>query len=152
MKVDIWIMELRQQLEEIQVAIVALEHVARNTRDGRGRPPAWLAEARKHVLDKTTLRAKGSESSHPALGASENSQALLEPSVTQAVLEMAIHQPRFSSVRVANELRKRGVSVSRVDVQNVWVQHDLQTIAKRLRRTAFQAELSQKSGDPSTQG
>jgi hypothetical protein len=41
--------ELRQEREQIEEAIISLERLARGRGKRRGRPPAWLAEARKRA-------------------------------------------------------------------------------------------------------
>jgi transposase InsO family protein len=66
------------------------------------------------------------------------------PEIEHAVIEMAIENPAFGQVRVANELTKRGQFVSPTGVRSVWVRNDLQTFARRLR--ALEARLAQTSG------
>jgi hypothetical protein len=57
----------------------------------------------------------------------------VEPAIEQAVIEMAVEQPAWGQVRVANELTKRGQFVSPTGVRSVWVRNDLQTFARRLK-------------------
>ncbi len=44
--------ELRQEREQIEEAIVSLERLARGRGKRRGRPPAWMTEAKKRLKAK----------------------------------------------------------------------------------------------------
>ena len=50
--------ELRQERESIEEAILVLERLARGRGRRRGRPPAWLMEARKRTSGKAPGRGK----------------------------------------------------------------------------------------------
>lgn len=65
----------------------------------------------------------------------------VEPVVEQAVVGFAIEQPAYGQHRVSNELRKRGIFVSGGGVRSIWLRHELETLAKRLK--AVSARVAQ---------
>jgi hypothetical protein len=46
--------DLRNEREQVEQAILALEQLARTTGRRRGRPPAWMAEAKKRGRPAST--------------------------------------------------------------------------------------------------
>ncbi len=68
----------------------------------------------------------------------------VEAHIEQAIVDMAVEQPAYGQVRVANELTRRGMFVSPTGVRSVWLRHDLHRFGKRLK--ALEAKLGQEPG------
>ncbi len=47
------------------------------------------------------------------------------PEVEAVIVELSLEQPAFGQIRLANEVRKHGHSISPAAVRGVWQRHDL---------------------------
>ena len=64
------------------------------------------------------------------------------PEIEAIIVALSLEQPAFGQIRIANEVRKRGHSVSPSGVRAVWQRHDLETMPKRLK--ALEAKVAQE--------
>jgi transposase InsO family protein len=62
-----------------------------------------------------------------------NRKNRVDERIEERVCELAVENPALGQVRVSNELRKEGLSISPSDVRSVWLRHQLQTFKLRLK-------------------
>jgi transposase InsO family protein len=64
------------------------------------------------------------------------------PEIEAVIVELSLAQPAFGQIRIANEVRKHGHSISPAGVRSVCQRHDLETMKKRLK--ALEATVAQE--------
>lgn len=74
---------------------------------------------------------------------SPNEKNRVPADIEQAVKEIAFEQPAWGHTRASNELKARAMFISPTGVRGVWLRHNLETLAKRLRSVE---ERSAKEG------
>ncbi len=94
-----------------------------------------MGVSRQHFYDiRRAFEAGGLEALRDKNRRKPNFPNRAPPHVEQAACELARENPALGQVRVANELRKRGIEVSPAGVRCIWLRHGLESFKKRLRR------------------
>lgn len=65
----------------------------------------------------------------------------VDEAIEKAVVDIAIDNPALGQLRVSNELKKKGLSISPGGVRSIWMRHDLHTFKLRLK--ALEAKSAQ---------
>lgn len=91
--------------------------------------------SRQHFYDIKRAYAEGGlEALKEKNRRKPNPKNRVSPQIEEAVIRMADEFPAYGQVRAANELRKQGLLVSPSGVRTIWLRHDLETVARRLKR------------------
>lgn len=66
----------------------------------------------------------------------------VDAAIEKAVVDIAIENPALGQLRVSNELKRKGLSISPRGVRSIWLHHDLHTFKLRLK--ALEAKSAQE--------
>jgi hypothetical protein len=72
-----------------------------------------------------------------------NKKNRVDPLIEKAVFDFAYEQPAYGQLRVSNELKKQGISVSQGGVRSIWLRYDLHTFKGRLK--ALETKMAQEN-------
>mgnify|MGYP001009382117 CR=1 FL=1 len=93
---------------------------------------------------KDLYEAGGAEALREINRRKPNLRNRVAPELETRIVELAVELPAFGQVRIANELRKEGLSISAAGVRTVWLRHNLETTGKRLR--ALEEKVAREGG------
>ena len=94
-----------------------------------------LGISRQHYYDiRTAIEEEGLDGLLEKSRCAPRPSNRVAPHIEQAVLDYSMDFPTHGHVRVANELRKKGLIISPGGVRCVWLRHDLQLKGLRLKR------------------
>jgi transposase len=63
-----------------------------------------------------------------------NRKNRIDPIIEEVIVKLAIEEPSWGQIRVSNELRQQGLSVSPAGVRSIWLRNDLENMKKRLTK------------------
>ena len=104
-----------QNVIKTKVGLLELARQLGNVADGAA---SWVTAA--IAIDSRAVRAGGETALQEISRRLPNHKNRVEARIEKAIFAMAIDQPAWSQVRVANELAKAGVSISQSGVGVVW--------------------------------
>jgi transposase InsO family protein len=94
-----------------------------------------LGVSRRHYYDvKKALQEEGVQGLIEKARTKPRYANRVDAEIEEKVLEYSLHEPTQGQVRVSNELAKQGVVISAGGVRSVWLRHQLERRAFRLRR------------------
>lgn len=94
-----------------------------------------LGVSRQHYYDiKQAIEEEGLEGLFEKSRRAPRIGNRVAPEIEQMVLDYSLEFPTHGQVRVANELRRRGVQVSAGGIRSIWLRHDLHVKSLRLKR------------------
>jgi hypothetical protein len=94
-----------------------------------------LGVSRQHYYDtKADLQEEGVEGLLGKVRTTPRIRNRVAPETEERVLQYALEYPTHDQVRVANELKKAGITISPGGVRSIWLRHSLEKAHLRLKR------------------
>jgi transposase InsO family protein len=94
-----------------------------------------LGVSRQHYYDiKTAIQEDGVEGLLEKSRKAPRFANRLSPEIEKTILDYSLEFPTHGHRRTSNELKARGIVVSEGGIRGVWLRHDLELKAKRLKR------------------
>lgn len=94
-----------------------------------------LGVSRRHFYDiKGALEEEGVEGLLEKARNVPKSKNRVHPEVEEMVLQYSLEYPTHGQLRVANELKKKGIILSPGGVRSIWLRHNIEIAKKRLDR------------------
>lgn len=123
-------MNNREQLIRARLGILALAAEVKNV--AKACKLAGVSRSQFYALKKA-YQAQGKEGLAPKIRRHPNMPNRTPVGVEQSILLKTVENPRFSYIKLADDMKNKGISVTPTMIRYVWRRHGLSTRSARLR-------------------
>lgn len=136
-----YVMTQSQRLTRAKLSVLELAELLKNVSEAC----RVMGVSRQHFYDIKAAYAEGGlEALREQSRRKPNHRNRVAQEVEVACVALAEEFPAYGQVRVANELRARGIQLSSGGVRCVWLRHGLETFKKRLKH--LEARVARDGG------